>query len=407
MHRKILLSGCALLILSWQTPQQSQACTCLPPPPPARAVAEAAAVFVGQVISFEEFPAQYERLARFSVQRAWKGLSGEVDSIYTPFSEASCGYDFEVGETYLVYAFIDERGRMMTHLCSRTRPASFAQTDLNYLESFSLFPLAVGNYWHFENDKTESITDTLRLDGRLYFRLDKFREFNGALLRLSEEGKLYVRHDTLEQVWVDFNADDHTTWHVKGPLNLGDEWDVQLMSRTDTVQTRAGTFFPCYRFHFRFAGADYDWDEWYFPNLGIVKRTLYGIAPFQFPLESAFVNGKSYPTSVGEDPPAAPPQLFALAQNYPNPFAATITASTAAITFIHYSLQQPAEVDLTIFDAMGKEIKTLARGYQIAGAYQAFWDGRTQRGEHASGGIYFYRLTVGREVQVRKLILTR
>jgi hypothetical protein len=407
MYCKILAIGSAFLILSWYTPQQSRACTCLPPPPPAVAVAEADVVVLAKVISFEEIPEKYERLARLQLSKIWKGRPEEADSVFTALFDASCGYDFEVGETYLIYAYREKSGRLWTHLCTRNALLANAQEDLKYLDSFSLFPLTVGNSWQFTGDRSESILDTLRLDDQLYFRFDKFREFNDPLLRLSEDGKLFLRHDTLEQVWVDFNADFKESWHVKGPLNLGDEWDVQLESRDDTLETPAGTFFPCQRFHFRFAGADYDWDEWYFPNIGVVKRTLYGIAPFQFPLESAFINGKNYPTSVEENPPASPPQIFELAQNYPNPFAAPVTASTEAVTFIHYYLQQPAEVDLTIFDATGRAIKILANGFQIAGEHRASWDGHDQDGKHVSGGIYFYRLTAGKYSQIKKLTLLR
>ncbi|MGH7490769.1 MAG: FlgD immunoglobulin-like domain containing protein [bacterium] len=407
MLRKILVIGSAFLILSWHTPQESQACSCLPPPPPAEAVAAADAVFLAKVIAFEEMPAQYERLARLQMERIWKGRPEEADSVYTALNSAACGYDFQLGGTYLIYANRREPGRLWTHLCSRTAHVADAADDLKFLASFSQFPLAVDNSWKFMGDKTESIVDTLRLDGQLYFRFDHFREFNGALLRRSEDGKLFVRYDTLEQVWVDFNADFKESWHVKGPLNLGDEWDVQLESRMDTVRTPAGTFFPCQRFHFRFAGADYDWDEWYFPNIGVVKRTLYGIAIFHFPLESANINGKNFPNSVEEKPPAAPPQIFELAQNYPNPFAAAVTANTEAVTFIHYFLQQSAEVNLTIFDATGRAVKTLVDGFQIAGEYRASWDGRDQGGEHVSGGIYFYKLAAGKYAQVKKLTLFR
>ncbi len=404
MKHKSLTAAVGFLIFIQIFPFESRACSCDQPQLPAQAVAVADAVFLAKVISFEEIPAQYERLARLEVIEIWKGRLHEADSVYTALNSAACGYDFQVGETYLIYADKEDGGRWRTHLCTRTARQANAQKDLAYLKSFSLFPLAVGNYWQFAQNKTEKILDTLRLDSRLYFRFDHFREFNDPFLRLSGDGKLFLRSGALEQVWVDFNADFKESWHVKGPLNLGDEWDVQLVSRTDTISTRAGKFFPCYRFRFKFAGADYDWDEWYFSNLGVVQRTLYGIAVFQFPLDSASINGSSFPASVKDHP--ARPDFFELEQNYPNPFS-TATPEAAPASTIHYRLLLPAEVHLAIFDILGKEIRVLSQGFQAAGEYQSFWDGRDERGRLASGGVYFYRLDAGGFSQVKKLVLMR
>lgn len=402
-----IIIAATVLILACEV-SSSRACTCLPPSPPAQAVAEADAVFLAKVISFEEMPARSERRARLAVIKIWKGRPAEADSVFTALNSAACGYDFQVGETYLIYADKRETGQLWTHLCTRTAHISEAGEDLDYLASFSLFPLAVGNYWQFAEfgeSKTEKILDTLRLDGRLYYRIDHFREFNDALLHLSGDGKLMLRADTLEQVWVDFNADFNESWHVKGPFNPGDEWEVRLVSREDTVRTKAGTFFPCLRFHFRFAGADNDWQEWYFPNLGTVQRLLLGIAPFNFPLESAYINGKNFPSTVGKNPPSSPPQIFRLSQNHPNPFAVSAAINAGAVTRIHYELQKPAAVTLTIVDALGRQVKTLAEGMRPAGEHQALWDGRDQSGKFAGAGIYFYRLSAQGATEMKKLIL--
>ena len=52
--------------------------------------------------------------------------------VWTPFGD--CGYDFQVGETYLVYADNDEDTNILsTDTCSRTRRLSDAGSDLAYL----------------------------------------------------------------------------------------------------------------------------------------------------------------------------------------------------------------------------------------------------------------------------------
>lgn len=406
--RNFSICSAAALLFTFIVPlREASACSCLPWPPPAQAVAQVDAVFLGKVLAFNEIAGQQRRLAHIEVLKIWKGRAQEADSVTTALNEAACGYDFEIGKTYLVYAHKDENGGLYTHLCTRTRPESQAQSDLDYLRGFSVFPLALGNSWEyrsaFGNNITETIIDTLRLGEDLYYRFDHFREFNQASLRLSEDGKLFLRSDTLEQMWVDLNADDSTRWHVVGPQGLA-EWDVQLVSRTDTVVTKAGTFSPCLRFHFRFNGADYDWYEWYFPGVGIVRRDLYGIAPFSYPLEKVTLNA---PTTVEERPGAAQPRAFTLLQSYPNPFVLKTSAQARNTALIRYQLHEPSEVSLTIFNALGRTVRTLAAGRKAAGTYSASWDGTDELGRVAPSGIYFYRLRVDRFSETRKILVLK
>ena len=89
-------------------------------------------------------------------------------------------------------------------------------------------------------------------------------------------------------------------------------------------------------------------------------------------------------TGIREEPTA--PTKFELAQNYPNPF----TTSTA----ISYKLNQQSEVQVTIFDILGREIKKYNIGEQIVGVHGVFWDGKDNSGKRVAAGIYFYRLRV-------------
>ncbi|NUO79714.1 T9SS type A sorting domain-containing protein [candidate division KSB1 bacterium] len=406
--RHLVICCTAVSLLTLFVPQrEAAACSCLPFPPPAEAVAKADAVFLGKVLAFDEIAGQSRRLAHLEVIKIWKGRPNEADRVTTALNEAACGFDFVVGKTYLVYANKDENGGLYTHLCTRTQPENLAQSDLNYLRGFSEFPLALGNSWEFANsfgnNITETIFDTLRIKGNLYYRFDRFREFNQAFLRLSEDGKLFLRSDTLEQMWVDFNADDTTRWHVIGPERLA-EWDVQLVSRTDTVVTKAGTFYPCLHFHFRFNGADYDWHEWYYSGIGTVRRDLYGIAPFSYPLERVTLNT---PTSVEENPTGSTPRAFTLSQSYPNPFVLKASVSSRNTALIRYQLQEPAEVSLTIFNALGGAVRTLATGRKTAGEYSALWDGKDEAGRLAPSGVYFYRLQAGSFSELKKMVVIR
>jgi hypothetical protein len=98
------------------------------------------------------------------------------------------------------------------------------------------------------------------------------------------------------------------------------------------------------------------------------------------------------PTDVEE--PGRPPQAFALSQNYPNPFNAQTT--------IQYSLSNPSDVTIDIFDILGRKIETLAERIKPAGSHQAIWDASGH-----SSGIYFYRIKAGDKVETNKMVLMK
>lgn len=100
----------------------------------------------------------------------------------------------------------------------------------------------------------------------------------------------------------------------------------------------------------------------------------------------------AFPVATEESDPL--PERFALFVNYPNPFTHR--------TNIRFALPQPAEVTLTVYDLLGREIETVRQGLFPAGEHQVSW----QAGDFASG-IYFYRLQAGDFVKTHKMLLVR
>ena len=90
---------------------------------------------------------------------------------------------------------------------------------------------------------------------------------------------------------------------------------------------------------------------------------------------------------VAIGPTSAPvPGRFALMQNYPNPFN--------PVTTLRYDLPQRAEVTLTIYDILGREVVRLLDGTQQPGYYRIVWNGRTANGREVPSGIYIARLFI-------------
>jgi glucuronoarabinoxylan endo-1,4-beta-xylanase len=90
------------------------------------------------------------------------------------------------------------------------------------------------------------------------------------------------------------------------------------------------------------------------------------------------------------------PVNFELEQNYPNPFSSS--------TAISYQLNKQADVKVTIYDILGREIKKFTMGDQAVGAHGITWDGKNNIGTIVSRGIYFYQLQAKGETRVRKML---
>ena len=98
------------------------------------------------------------------------------------------------------------------------------------------------------------------------------------------------------------------------------------------------------------------------------------------------------------------PKETILLPNYPNPFNPE--------TWIPYQLAKAGDVKISIYDAKGALVRTLALGHHSAGFYTnksraAYWDGRNTLGERVASGIYFYQLQADDISLLRKMIILK
>ena len=88
------------------------------------------------------------------------------------------------------------------------------------------------------------------------------------------------------------------------------------------------------------------------------------------------------------------PKEFKLDQNYPNPFNPT--------TRIDYSLPFDSKVSLQIFDVLGREVITLVNDNQRAGYYSIDFNA-----SNLASGIYYYRMSTGDFVAIKKMVVIK
>ena len=100
------------------------------------------------------------------------------------------------------------------------------------------------------------------------------------------------------------------------------------------------------------------------------------------------------PTTSVAERLAKVPQKFSLRQNYPNPFNAT--------TNIEYELPNRAEVTLTIYDMLGKKVRTLVHESQEAGVYRVQFNGAG-----LASGTYVCELVTTTQKETKQLTLLK
>jgi hypothetical protein len=81
----------------------------------------------------------------------------------------------------------------------------------------------------------------------------------------------------------------------------------------------------------------------------------------------------------------ASPAGLALSASYPNPFADQTT--------VHVTLDRTTSVEVTVYDLLGRRIRTLTAGQMTTGTHPVVWDGTDDGGLRAADGLYFLRLS--------------
>jgi len=93
------------------------------------------------------------------------------------------------------------------------------------------------------------------------------------------------------------------------------------------------------------------------------------------------------------------PEVFSLHQNYPNPFN--------PVTTLRYDLPENSLVNVTVYDMLGRQVKTLINQTQDAGYKSLIWDATNDYGKPVSAGIYLYQIQAGEYIQTKKMVLLK
>lgn len=121
-------------------PAQVHACSCVVPGSPSEEIDKFDAVFAGRVVSIEhsfgpdKLPSPGDQTTiGFQVSAVWKGAVSRDMDVTTPPTGGACGFAFEQGQEYIVYAYdsADADRGYSVNICSRTALLAEAQEDLD------------------------------------------------------------------------------------------------------------------------------------------------------------------------------------------------------------------------------------------------------------------------------------
>jgi hypothetical protein len=122
------------------------------------------------------------------------------------------------------------------------------------------------------------------------------------------------------------------------------------------------------------------------------KNLLAGI--YYYRIKQIDFDGTYEYFNLGNEIEILSPNIFVLLQNYPNPFNPTTT--------IKFSLQEKANLLLTVYNSIGEDVVTLIHDEKPAGSYEVEFDATG-----LTSGIYYYKIVTNDFIQTKKMVLIK
>lgn len=105
------------------------------------------------------------------------------------------------------------------------------------------------------------------------------------------------------------------------------------------------------------------------------------------------------PVAIGIKEEKIFPKSILTTHVYPNPFKDRV--------LIQYQVSKTSNVNIVIFDLLGKKIRTLVNNKQTAGKFTKTWDGKDESGNIVANGVYFLRYNTENYTSTKRLLKIR
>ncbi len=291
-----------------------------------------------------------------------------------------------------------------------------SQTDsLN--EALRYYPLHIGDFWQYEIEKGhlasnnsdsigiasfEIVGDTILENGKKYFhRIPEGTESHIMSILLtpfiridSSTGMVYGNNGTGDEFIIDSllaSINDTVDYFTVIDINNKNIFGIEAETKTYTTSVLSSYDF-------------YKWDiskdlglTWYYYGDGNQMEK------YEYNLVFAKINGNEFGTFVNIERTTELNLQYRLSQNYPNPFnpSTTIKYQIPMLETLH-ATSQLQNVQLSVYDVLGREVTTLVNQKQSPGNYTITFDAK-----NLPSGLYLYKLTAGSFSQTKKMLLMK
>lgn len=279
------------------------------------------------------------------------------------------------------------------------------------LDPYNFFPSSVGNVWEYSNGlRTEILRDSIGQDSSKYLWCPNYTP---PLYKV--DTMFNVFWDPIGGMfgpganWLYFmlDIDSGKTWIVD-IHHIIDTFYVYKLAKVDSVfdgyfYDRFTTFkaITYYQYQPDSIINQYSWPENIITlayGIGEVENiTIEGGQPVV--LLGCIIDGDTIGVITSAEDEQNIVNSFELFQNYPNPFNPTTT--------IKFVMGKSGNTIIKVYNSLGKEISTLINEYLSSGEKEISWDGKDNKGNTVSSGVYFIQMTAGNYRQTIKAVLLK
>jgi lysyl endopeptidase len=214
-----------------------------------------------------------------------------------------------------------------------------------------------------------------------------------------------IHHPSTDEKSISFENQATTTTSYLSNAVPGDGTHVRVTDWDDGTTEPGSSGSPLFdqnhrvvgQLHGGYASCSSQTSDWY--GRFSVSWT-HGLSSHLDPIGSGATTLNTFDPNNATDAVSVLPARSGLLANVPNPFNPK--------TEVRFTLSAEAQVELAVFDVVGRRIATLHQGGLVAGEHSETWNGTDSDGRQVSSGIYFARLvTDGKLVDTSKLTLLK
>jgi hypothetical protein len=242
------------------------------------------------------------------------------------------------------------------------------------------FPSPSG--WITEAKNVVQFADSTTVNQKEYYKWSGASLLFDRYVRV-ENGKIFaLNSDQTESVWFDFAATSGTTYMFAPPNER--TWSVKAYRGA----CNSNPVLSCFDFSFKPVPYSTDSDLYYGfqENLGLAQMSSWANGDHYL---AKAVLEETYTFLATETPNPIP--IFGELTASPNPFSAT--------TLLQFSLQQSQQVEVQLFDLLGRKVKTIYEGVLFSGVHSFDIEGR-----YLANGVYIVQLKTPEKAMNYKII---